>query len=136
MTEKSYVSIERRVCIVCGAEYDTNALLIDKRLRASLDRHTVTGWGLCSKDQQLFNDGFVALVEIDPAKSGNPPEGGSVRPERAYRTGTLAYLRRDAATQAFNIPIRQDRPCIFVEPGLIQKLQAATQVSTGRTDAT
>lgn len=135
MTEKSYVSIERRICIVCGTEYDTNALLIDKRLRSSLDKHTVTGWGLCSKDQQLYDAGFVALVEIDPEKSGTPPDSESVRPEQVYRTGTLAHLRRDIAAKVFNVAIRQDLPCVFVEPGTIQKFQAATHISTDRADA-
>ncbi|WP_129640791.1 ATPase [Peristeroidobacter agariperforans] len=136
MTEKSYVSMERRICIVCGTEYDTNALLIDKHLRASLDRYTITGWGLCSKDEQLFNAGFAALVEIDPAKSGSPPDGASVKPEQVYRTGALAHLRRDIAAKVFNVPIRQGLPCVFVEPGMIRKLQAATHASTDRADAT
>lgn len=134
MTEKSYVSTERRICIVCGAEYDTSALLIDKRLRASLQRHTVTGWGLCSTDQQLFDAGFVALVEFDPARSGIPPDCVNLKPEQAYRTGMLVHLRRDVAAHVFNVPIRQDLPCVFVEPGLIQKLELALQAHTGRSN--
>lgn len=134
MIEKSYVSTERRICIVCGADYDTNAILIDKRLRARLDRHTITGWGLCSKDQQLFNAGFLALVEIDLARSGSPPAGASIRPEQAYRTGLLVHLRRDIATHVFNVPIRQDLPCVFVEPGLISRLELALQTHSERSN--
>ena len=136
MTEKSYVSMERRICIVCGAKYDTNALLFDCRLRADLDRYTVTGWGICAKDQKLYDDGFVALVEIDAAKSGDPPDGSLVKPEQVYRTGMLAHLRRDLAAQVLNIPVQQLRLCMFVEQGVIQKLQAATQGSTAPAHAT
>jgi len=47
MNDKSHVSLEQRVCLVCGTTFDTGAILLDKRLRQHLDRHTVTGWGLC-----------------------------------------------------------------------------------------
>jgi hypothetical protein len=134
MTEKSYVSIERRICIVCGAQYDTNSLLIDGRLQASLDKYTVTGWGLCSTDQQLYKAGFVALVEVDPAKSDSPFEDGCVRPDQVYRTGICAHLRRDIAVQVLNIPIRPSQPCVFVEPGVIQRLQTAMPVSKDPAD--
>jgi hypothetical protein len=69
MSEKSHVSLERHLCLVCGAEYDTGAILLDRRLRASLDRHTTTGWGLCPEHRRLCDEGFVALVECDPARS-------------------------------------------------------------------
>ena len=62
MSEKSHVSIERGVCSVCGLEYDSGSTLLDKRLRASLETHTTTGWGLCPEHQRLFEDGFVANV--------------------------------------------------------------------------
>ncbi len=51
MTDKSYVSLEQHVCLVCGHAYDTGNLLLDKRLRASMQRHTTTGMGLCPDDQ-------------------------------------------------------------------------------------
>ena len=43
--DKSHVSMERRVCRVCGREYDTGAILLDRRLKKSMDRHTLTGGG-------------------------------------------------------------------------------------------
>lgn len=121
MNDKSHVSMEQHVCLVCGVAFDTGAILLDKRLRASMEHHTVTGWGLCAEHQKLADDGFVALVECDPQRSGSP--GGRLKPEQAYRTGRLAHIKRHAFAQVFNVPIEANQPCVFVEPGVIEKLQ-------------
>jgi len=124
MSEKSHVSMERHLCLVCGTEYETGAILLDRRLRASLDRHTTTGWGLCSQHQQLFDDGFIALVECDPAKSGHPSSSDRLKPHQAYRTGRVAHLKREAFARVFNVPIDAKLPSVFVEPGVIERLEA------------
>lgn len=126
MNDKSHVSLEQHVCLVCGTRFDTGAVLLDRRLRASMERHTATGWGLCPEHQKLSDDGFVALVECDPQRSGSPAGGGRVKPEQAYRTGRLAHLKREAFAQVFNMPIAADQPCVFVEPGVIEQLQTMT----------
>ena len=122
MNDKSHVSMEQHVCLVCGVAFDTGNLLLDKRLRASMERHTATGWGLCAEHQKLADDGFVALVECDPQRSGSP--GARLKPEQAYRTGLLAHIKRHVFTQVFNVPIEANQPCVFVEPGVIEQLQA------------
>ncbi|MGR4870273.1 ATPase [Variovorax sp. LARHSF232] len=124
MNEKSHVSLEQRVCLVCGASFDTGSILLDRRLRASMKRHTVTGWGLCAEHQKLSDDGFVALVECDPKRSGSPSGNGRMKPEQAYRTGRLAHLKREVFARVFNVPIAADQPCVFVEPGVIEQLHA------------
>ena len=124
MNDKSHVSLEQHACLVCGIAYDTGSILLDKRLRASLERHTTTGWGLCAEHQQLFSDGFVALVECDPQRSGKPSGADRLKPEQAYRTGRLAHLKRDVFASVFSVPIKADQACVFVEPGVIEKLQA------------
>ncbi|ANY16511.1 hypothetical protein [Bordetella pseudohinzii] len=126
MNDKSHVSLEQHVCLVCGTRFDTGAVLLDRRLRASMERHTATGWGLCPEHQKLSDDGFVALVECDPQRSGSPAGGGRVKPEQAYRTGRLAHLKREAFAQVFDVPIAADQPCVFVEPGVIEQLQTMT----------
>ena len=126
MNDKSHVSLEQHVCLVCGTRFDTGAILLDRRLRASMERHTATGWGLCPEHQKLSDEGFVALVECDPQRSGSPAGGGRVKPEQAYRTGRLAHLKREAFAQVFNVPIAADQPCVFVEPGVIEQLQTMT----------
>lgn len=122
MDDKSYVSLERRLCLVCGTPFDTGTLLLDKRLRASMKRHTTTGWGLCPEHQKLSDDGFVALVECDPQRSGSPAEG-HLKPEQAYRTGRLIHLRRTVFAKVFNVSIEDKQACVFVEPGVIEQLQ-------------
>lgn len=124
MNEKSHVSLERHVCLVCGVAYDTGNLLLDKRLRASMERHTTTGWGLCAEHQRLSSDGFIALVECDPQRSGLSSGNDRLKPEQAYRTGRLAHVKRDVFTRVFNVPVADDQPCVFVEPGVIDQLQA------------
>ncbi|HHU0692544.1 TPA: hypothetical protein ACT916_003399 [Citrobacter murliniae] len=126
MNDKSHVSLEQHVCLVCGTRFNTGVVLLDRRLRASMERHTATGWGLCPEHQKLSDDGFVALVECDPQRSGSPAGGGRVKPEQAYRTGRLAHLKREAFAQVFNVPIAADQPCVFVEPGVIEQLQTMT----------
>jgi hypothetical protein len=122
MNDKSHVSMEQHVCLVCGVTFDTGAILLDKRLRASMGRRTTTGWGLCAEHQKLADDGFVALVECDPQRSGSP--GGSLKPEQAYRTGRLAHLKRHVFATVFNVPIEANQSCVFVEPGVIEQLEA------------
>ncbi|MDR0780433.1 MAG: ATPase [Pseudomonadales bacterium] len=124
MNDKSHVSLEQHVCLVCGAAFDTGAILLDKRLRASMKHHTTTGWGLCPEHQKLFDDGFVALIECDPQRSG--AHGERMKPEQAHRTGRLAHLRRTVFAKMFNVPIEDKLPCVFVEPGVIEKLQTMT----------
>jgi len=123
MDNKSYVSLEQRVYLACGTSFDTGNLLLDKRLRASMKRYTTTVWGLCPEHQKLFDDGFVALVECDPERSGSRADG-RLKPEQAYRTGRVAHLRRTAFAQVFNVPIAAEQACIFVEPGVLDQLQA------------
>jgi len=126
MTEKSHVSLEQNVCVVCGITYDTGAILIDRRLRQSLEKYTCTGSGLCPEHKRLYDEGFVALVECDPEKSGSPPAGALLNPAEAYRTGRIAHLKRALCAQVFNVPIGSELPYVFVEPGVIEKLQSAS----------
>lgn len=124
MSEKSYVSLEQHVCLVCGQKFDTNSILLDRRIKPSMERHTVTGWGLCPEHQKMADDGFVALVEVDPARS--TVIDNDIKPENAYRTGNLAHLRRAVFAQVFNVPLDNKQALCFVEPGVIDKLQAMT----------
>lgn len=124
MNDKSHVSLEQHVCLVCGVRFDTGNVLLDRCLRASMEYHTVTGWGLCPEHQELADDGFVALVECDPQRSGAAAGAARMKPEQAYRTGRLAHLKREVFARVFNVPIADKQPCVFVEPGVIEQLQS------------
>ncbi len=130
MSEKSHVSMEQHLCLVCVVTFDTGSILLDRHLRASMKRHTTTGWGLCPEHQKLSDDGFVALVECDPQGSGSPAEGGILKPEQAYRTGRVAHLKREKFAAVFNVPIAANQPCVFVELGVIEKLKTMVEPST------
>lgn len=124
MNEKSHVSLEQHVCLVCGTAFGTGSILLDRRLRASMQHHTTTGWGLCAEHQKLSDDGFVALVECDPQRSGSPTSATRLNPEQAYRTGRLAHLKRAVFAKVFDVPIAGNQPCVFVEPGVIDRIQS------------
>ena len=130
MNEKSWVSLEQCVCLVCGAAFDTGNLLLDKRLRASMEHHTMTGWSLCAEHQRLFDEGYVALVECDPQRSGLPSAGDRLKPEQAWRTGRLAHVKREAFAKLFNVPLRAEQACMFVDPEVIDWLHRITETMT------
>lgn len=133
MTDKSHVSMEQHVCLVCGTRYDTGALLLDRRLLASMERHTLTGNGLCPDDKARYDAGYIALVECDPSKSGSPGSGHLMDPSKVYRTGRIVHLRRAAFAQIFTTPVKETVPLVFVEPGildpLIEESKEAAQVA-------
>jgi hypothetical protein len=123
ITGKSYVSLQQAVCPVCGKTHDVGVLL-DKRLRNSLDRTTVTHYEMCPEHKELWQKGFVALVEADPEKSGITGEGRNqtLTMENAYRTGRLAHLRMSAFKQMFNV----DPPkggMLFIDPEVMDLLE-------------
>lgn len=119
MTDKSYVSLEQKVCMVCGTKYDTNTLLIDRRIQDSMERYTVTGWGLCPEHEKMHKDGFVALIEAQA-----PAGTTGMKPEDANRTGKVAHIKRKVCPSIFSVEIPDDQPVLFVEPGVIDKLEA------------
>ena len=123
MNDKSHVSMERRVCLVCGVEYDTGAILLDRRLQPSLERFTTTGWGLCAEHQRLFDEGYIALVECDPSQSGVTLNTATLKPRDAFRTGRIAHVRREAFDHIFTTPVKENLPCVFVPPDVIDRLQ-------------
>lgn len=116
---KSFVSCEQKICTVCTKPYDTNTLLIDYRVKDSLESKTVTGYGLCQEHEELKDKGYVALVELDPAKSKN--EGSNIKLEDAYRTGRLMHIKRDVLLEILKIE-QTDAPLIFIEQDLFDFL--------------
>ncbi len=123
---KSHVGIEQKVCLVCGQAFDTGAILLDKRLRNTLERKTVTGWDLCPEHAKLWEGGYIALVECDPQKSKFT--GGTIKPEDAYRTGRIAHIRKSASDRIFDVKMKS--PVAFVEPGVVDALEKMRQGET------
>ncbi len=129
MGEKSHVSMETAVCPACGKEHDTGTILLDRRLRQSLERKTCTHWALCPEHKQQVDDGFVLLVGIDPDKS-KYAVGDNMLPQDVYRTGDIVAIKEHAFNHVFNA-VAPPRHVAFVEPAVITRLQTlARELST------
>lgn len=108
MSDKSYVSMAQHQCVVCGELYDTGEILLDKRLRASMDRYTVTGTGLCPVHRKMRDDGYVMLI---------------VANENHERTGALVQVRASVWPTLFNIPA-PNGGVAYISPDTLQILQS------------
>ena len=69
---------------------------------------------------------WIALVECDPQRSGASAGAARTKPEQAYRTGRLAHLKREVFADMLNVPLEDKQPCVFVELGVLEQLQAMT----------
>ncbi len=123
---KSHVSLEQRICLVCGQPYSTNAILLDMKLQDSLERETITGFGLCDEHAARYEEGYIALVGCDPDKTLRNTRG-NVDPENAYRTGELVHIRFTVWPNIFNspLPTKDGRPLpvVFVDQAVIGMLK-------------
>jgi hypothetical protein len=132
--DKSYVTLEQRVCQVCGVTYDTGSILMDTliiggKLRKRFDRHTVVGWGMCEEHQTLADQDYIALVEAT-----GPANARILNVENANRTGNICHIRREVADIIFNPPIDSELNMVFIEPGVIEKLQSMQGGDTDEED--
>lgn len=124
--EKSYVSMGQKICEVCGRQYSDGTILLDRRLRNSMNRETVTGFGMCDEHRKLKEDGFVALIGIDESASVIDTANNMVKQENAERTGSIAHLRKPAFEQVFNAPAPEGMVA-FVPQGVIDMLYQMQQ---------
>lgn len=114
---KSYVTIERRLCLACNTQFETGNILMDQRLRDRFDQHTTTGYGLCPKHTL---PGYVTILEVDPSKSTIVQGRSTVKPEDAYRTGRMMLVREEKAAELFNLP--EGAMCCFMEIDAFTKI--------------
>jgi hypothetical protein len=122
MSDKSYVSMEQLKCRVCGHDFDSGVILMDRRLRERFERHTLTGWGFCPECQKNIDDGFMALIGVDEKQSVVQP-GDTIKPENAHRTGNIAWIRIEAAKRIFGEDATQHGPMAFCEDEVIKVLK-------------
>jgi hypothetical protein len=117
---KSHVSLGQNICPICGKTHDTGSLLLNKRLEQTLEQRTVTGFGLCEPCKKLEDDGYIALIGIDPLKSQTP-----YGPSTVYRTGSVAHLRKTAWDCVFDVSC-PTTPFAYCPQEVIELLQKAT----------
>lgn len=114
-----YVQMEQHVCPICNAIHTHGTgILISKRLRSIPKEKTVTDYGLCYTHDEMSKE-FIAVVETQPPTG----ERETLKLAEAERTGNYAHVRREAFPHIFNAPC-PDRPFVFVEVGIIDKLKA------------
>jgi hypothetical protein len=116
---KSFVSVATNVCPICGKEFETGEILIDKRIRDSLERTTLTSVSICPEDQEFLDTGYIMLVEIDEKKS---KMSSSLKPEDVSRTGVIVRLKKEVAAKIFNVEITT--PFIYIDKEVTARLQA------------
>ena len=115
-----YVAMAEHICPVCGVKHTYNTeILINKYLRSIPKDKRITGYGMCEEHQKLFDEGFVAMVEVS-----NGEDGDALSQENAIRTGNLCHLRRTVFNEVFNTQIPDDLPMVFIGIGVIEQLQA------------
>lgn len=115
--EKSYVSLEQKLCIICGKKHDVGVLL-DMHLRNSLERHTLTGYTNCDDCQAKVDEGYVAAVEISNDGEGKEQ---TLKTEEADRTGVLVWIRQTLLDEILNVKVTT--PMIFITPDFTEMLK-------------
>jgi len=104
----------RHICEICGEKFESGEILIHKHLSDIPKEKTITGWGICPKDQELLDKGYLHLVEADPKKSSFL-DNGNMSKEGAYRTGRIAHMKREVASDIFNMDIDPRLPMVFID---------------------
>jgi len=105
---KSYASLAQHCCVVCGVNYDTGEILLDRRLRPRFEHATLVGYGLCPEHQKMKDDGFVALIECDASRTERGTVDGQERvlkPEDACRTGNVVFMKSEDFAHLFNVEV-------------------------------
>jgi len=113
MSEKSHVGMGYSLCPICLTKHD-EVVLLDQRLRNSLEREQCVGWDFCPTCAPKVVD-FVALVAVT---NGGPVE----RLQDAKRTGEYAWLKRTVAAEVLDVDL-SGVPFTFCEAGVINKLK-------------
>lgn len=122
--EKSHVSMDTKICPVCGIKHDVG-ISLERQLKNKLDIHNITGYELCEEHKKLWEDGYVALIEIDPTKSvqhesNNNEFFTTVNMQDAYRTGNILHLKKTAFKDIFGSEPKSEM--VFIDPDLTKVL--------------
>lgn len=120
MSDKSYVTLENKICQVCGKQHDHDCgVLLDRHMCERFERVTISGYGLCAECEANAKSGLTALIEAD-----NSSAGSTLKPEEANRTGRIFWI----SPQLFKKVFRGDSvpPIAFIEPAVGDMLERIT----------
>ena len=113
--------------IAAQALYERTAKLYRVELehpRAVIGKNTVNAI------QSGIMFGYVALVEIDPDRSGATDSKETITQREAYRTGNISWIRSKVWDDVFNVPL-PDPPLCFVGADVTAKLQSMQPPEAG-----
>jgi len=123
---KSYVTIATKICPVCGVEFDSGELLMDRRMRETFEMRTLTGMEMCDEHKRMVDDGFIHLIVV---KNERRNGADRLKPEDADRTGEVVHMKREAATRLFNVQI--DGPMLFIDEEVAEQIRQIYVRDTG-----
>lgn len=101
-TKQVFIAIEQYRCKACGNVYDARSILLDKKLQKILKNRMITKDGVCEECRKKMDDGYIALIEINSKKSVLAEGTRVTRPENVYRTGRIAWIKKQVANELFN----------------------------------
>lgn len=116
---KSHVSLEQHQCMLCLECFDTGNILLDRRLRQSMEHKTVTGQGFCPTCEERMNQDYIALVGAIP----HSKTAKTAKPDEVDRTGDLIWMKRAVFSDFFDVPA-PERGIVFVDPEVVAKIHA------------
>lgn len=122
MGEKSYVGMGFTVCPYCGKENEANCLLMDRRMRPTLEQRNFIGMELCDEHKKLAEENqLVCLFAVDEVDGTSALHG----------PGALMSL--NTFTEIFKEPIENGAPvpeigqCVQINRKTMDVLMAAAQ---------
>lgn len=118
-----HVFLEQKICVVTGKPYETESVLLDKRIRKnpSTEKYRITGYGVSPEEQKKLDKGYIILIGCDPEKTVME-SNGRITPENAHRTGEILYLKRVLADQIFDVQVKD---IAFVDEQVVMYLRDA-----------
>ena len=121
MSDKSYVSVEKKQCPVCGTLHDVG-ILLDRRLKDSMEQSTVTGYDLCPEHKELHEKGYIAFIGVPDDYN---PQDDIANVSDTPRTGDVIHIRREIVKQM--IPAITDNqlalPILFIQQSAIDQIK-------------
>jgi hypothetical protein len=100
-----------KICPICNEQTESGEILLDRRLKPSMEKYTPTGYGICEKHQKLVDEGWVFLLAVK-------------EDDKDYLLGTTAQIKKKVWKQM--CPDAPDQPVMRVSESFMKKLQEAT----------
>lgn len=114
MSDKSHVAMEQHQCPICLKIFDTGTILLHKQLKQALNHKELTGHSTCTECQGHMDNGFIGLIGLqrEPIRDEAP---------MTVPRGALAWLKAEAWSQLFNVPV-PDKKCCFLPEEVLQSI--------------